>query len=54
MEPVNFYLRGEEYSAQIDYFIESIQTHRYKNKNSFENALQTDKVIQDIKSFQLA
>jgi predicted dehydrogenase len=54
MEPVNFYLRGEEYSAQIDYFIESIQTHRRKTKNSFEDALHTDKVIQEIKSFQFA
>ncbi len=54
MEPVNFYLRGEEYSAQIDYFIESIQTHRRKTKNSFEDALHTDKVIQEIKSLQLA
>jgi predicted dehydrogenase len=42
---VNFYLRGEEYSAQIDYFIQSIKTSQLKNKSSFESASQTDEVI---------
>lgn len=50
--PVQFYLRGEEYSAQIDYFIESIQTNRTKLTNSFEEAIKTDAVIQEIKTFQ--
>lgn len=44
-KPVNFYLRGEEYSAQIDYFIESIKHRRVENINSFDSAMQTDIVI---------
>lgn len=43
--PVNFYLRGEEYSSQMDYFFESIKLNRKDNKNSFASALQTDKTI---------
>lgn len=42
---VNFYLRGEEYSAQIDYFIECIKNNKTENLNSFESAMQTDIVI---------
>ena len=44
-EPVNFYLRGEEYSAQMDYFIDCIRNGKAENVNSFESAMQTDKVI---------
>lgn len=45
-KPVWFYLRGEEYSAQIDYFIRSIQAGRTTGAlNSFDSALQTDNVI---------
>lgn len=44
-EPVWFYLRGEEYSAQIDYFIHRIKEGRKDNINSFASALQTDIVI---------
>ncbi|MEO9070400.1 MAG: Gfo/Idh/MocA family oxidoreductase [Ginsengibacter sp.] len=43
---VNFYLRGEEYSSQIDHFIECIISKNLKNKSSFESASQTDEVIQ--------
>jgi predicted dehydrogenase len=42
---VNFYLRGEEYSSQIDYFVQCIKTKQIKNKSSFETASQTDEVI---------
>jgi predicted dehydrogenase len=42
---VNFYLRGEEYSSQIDYFIDCIKTKKTDNKSSFESASQTDEVI---------
>lgn len=42
---VNFYLRGEEYSSQIDYFIESVTNKNINNKSSFESATQTDEVI---------
>lgn len=45
-EPVWFYLRGEEYSAQIDYFVNCIKSNRISgNLNSFQSALQTDTVI---------
>jgi predicted dehydrogenase len=42
---VNFYLRGEEYSAQVDYFFKCIQGQITDNKNSFKSALETDKII---------
>ena len=44
--PVNFYLRGEEYSAQIDNFIDCIISNRQTEINSFKQALYTDKVIE--------
>jgi predicted dehydrogenase len=43
--PVWFYLRGEEYSAQLDYFVTAIAERRMENVNSFESASQTDQVI---------
>jgi len=43
--PVKFYLRGEEYSAQIDNFVECILKNKQTEINSFEQALRTDKVI---------
>lgn len=45
-ESVWFYLRGEEYSAQLDYFVKCIEEKRaHFNVNSFQDALMTDKVI---------
>ena len=45
-EPVDFYLRGEEYSSQLDYFVRCIEEKRHHdNVNSFASALQTDLVI---------
>lgn len=46
---VQFYLRGEEYSAQIDYFIECIKNRCLDNINSFANAYATDYVADLIK-----
>ena len=44
--PVWFYVRGEEYSAQLDYFVRAIEEKRVtENVNSFEAALMTDRVI---------
>jgi predicted dehydrogenase len=43
--PVGFYLRGEEYSAQIEYFVESIQRARTNGINNFGFAATTDRVI---------
>jgi scyllo-inositol 2-dehydrogenase (NADP+) len=47
-EEVWFYLRGEEYSAQLDYFIKSIQAGRTDGENTFRSALETDRVVQMI------
>jgi predicted dehydrogenase len=49
-DPVDFYLRGEEYSAQIDYFIKAIQQKVPNTINNFQSAWQTDKVIALIKN----
>jgi predicted dehydrogenase len=45
---VDFYLRGEEYSAQIDHFIDSILGKNASPKNSFESAWRTDHAIAQI------
>lgn len=44
-QEVWFYLRGEEYSAQIDYFVQSIKARRLDGENTFRSALQTDQVL---------
>ena len=44
-EEVWYYLRGEEYSAQLDYFAESIALRRTDGENSFASALQADRVV---------
>jgi predicted dehydrogenase len=41
-DQVDFYLRGEEYSAQIDYFIDAITGKVKNNINTFESAWTTD------------
>lgn len=46
--PVDFYLRGEEYSAQIDYFVNCIVHNQIPQYNSFEQAMYTDHVIEMI------
>jgi len=44
-EEVWFYLRGEEYSAQIDYFVQSIKSGRLNGQNTFASALEADRVV---------
>jgi predicted dehydrogenase len=44
-EPVWFYLRGEEYSAQIDAFVQRVKERRTDGVNRFESAGVTDKII---------
>jgi len=44
-EEVWFYLRGEEYSAQIDYFVQSITQQRLDGLNNFRSALEADRVV---------
>ncbi|MBN2486807.1 MAG: Gfo/Idh/MocA family oxidoreductase [Bacteroidales bacterium] len=46
--PVDFYLRGEEYSAQIDYFVDCIGENKNARYNTFEQACYTDSVIEMI------
>lgn len=48
-KPVWYYVRGEEYSAQLDYFIQGIESGRPDNVNSFDSAAITDKVLSMIR-----
>ena len=45
-EPVEYYLRGEEYSNQIIDFIKNIKTKNFYSRNSINKSKNTDKVIQ--------
>jgi len=47
-QPVNFYLRGEEYSAQIDQFINAIQGKSIQVDSTFASAAETDELISKI------
>jgi scyllo-inositol 2-dehydrogenase (NADP+) len=40
-----FYLRGEEYSAQIDHFVKNIHEKRTDGENSFRSALEADRIV---------
>jgi scyllo-inositol 2-dehydrogenase (NADP+) len=51
-DEVWFYLRGEEYSAQIDYFAQSIASGRLDGENTFASALQADQVVEMILAAQ--
>ncbi|MEO5893946.1 MAG: Gfo/Idh/MocA family oxidoreductase [Ferruginibacter sp.] len=46
---VDFYLRGEEYSAQLDYFVKAAKGLVPNNINNFASAADTDKAISIIK-----
>jgi predicted dehydrogenase len=46
--PVAFYLRGEEYSSQIDAFVDAIDGGTGENENSFASAAETDRVIEKV------
>lgn len=48
-EEVDFYLRGEEYSAQIDYFVKAALGKTPNTINTFESAWLTDRAISIIK-----
>lgn len=52
-DPVDFYLRGEEYSAQVDYFIAAVKNRKATGLNDFQSAWQTDKVISQIRSYNV-
>ena len=44
--PVDFYLRGEEYSAQIDNFVKHVLDRKQTEINNFKQALDTDRVME--------
>lgn len=46
--PVDFYLRGEEYSAQIDNFVCHVIEKKPTAVNTFRQALETDRVMEII------
>jgi predicted dehydrogenase len=48
-KPVPFYLRGEEYSAQLECFFEAIRKGDLGHENSFASAYETDRVLDLIK-----
>jgi predicted dehydrogenase len=45
-EPVRYYLRGEEYSAQIDHFVACVLANKLDEENDFASAVVTDHVIE--------
>ncbi len=45
-DPVDFYLRGEEYSAQIDGWIAAIIANRTDCENNFASAVETDRTLE--------
>jgi predicted dehydrogenase len=47
-EPVWFYLRGEEYSAQIDGFARAVKTGSAGTRSTFRSAAETSKVVSAI------
>jgi len=47
-EEVWYYLRGEEYSAQIDHFIRAVAERRRGGLNDFRSALATDRIAKMI------
>ena len=48
--PVDFYLRGEEYSAQIDNFVSHVREKKPTAINTFRQALETDRVMEIIRA----
>src|SRR5262249_24327834 len=48
-KPVEFYVRGEEYSAQLEHFRDRIEGRTTANVNSFADAAMTDASIQMIR-----
>lgn len=49
-EEVWYYLRGEEYSAQIDHFVKAVAERRTQGVNTFRSALETDRVVAMIRA----
>ena len=45
IENIDFNLRGEEYTAQLDHFIDCVKLKQMDNISSLESATYTDEVI---------
>ena len=45
---VRFYLRGNEFTRQLDYFVENILSGAKNNRSSFSEAMKTDIVMDEI------
>lgn len=48
-QPVRMYVRGNEFTRQLDYFIDSILVGRRDNLSGVESALEVDKIIAQIR-----
>ena len=46
---VRFYVRGNEFTRQLDYFIDCITERRFENISSFEEAHKTDVIMERIR-----
>jgi predicted dehydrogenase len=46
---VRFYVRGNEFTSQLDYFIDCIKESRFENISSFEEAHKTDVIMESIR-----
>lgn len=47
-QPVRFYVRGNEFTNQLDYFISRVSKRDPENISSFAHAVQTDKIIDEM------
>jgi len=45
-DPVDFYLRGEEYSAELDHFVTRCEKGEIDGENSFASAVITDRTLE--------
>ncbi|MCA0295778.1 MAG: Gfo/Idh/MocA family oxidoreductase [Actinobacteria bacterium] len=48
-EPVSFYLRGEEYTAQLEHFAQRVADHQVAGTNDFASAVVTDRLIEQMR-----
>ncbi len=47
-ESVRFYLRGNEFTRQLDYFVDCVEKGRTDNVSGFAEALKTDVIMEEI------
>ena len=54
LKPVRFYLRGEDYTGQLDHFVACVQSGKTGEISNFATALQTDLAMETIRSDERA